>query len=104
MVVSDADIQAGVDLVTGPNAPEYLGILNEPDGGFYDLPVYSPEEASGLVQLSSTPRRPRRTFLRHPHTRTRTGCHASSRPASVLIGSRSSLPTSTASTLRGPLV
>lgn len=50
MVVSGADIQAGVDLVTGPNPPEYLGILNEPDGGFYDLPVYSPEEAAGLVQ------------------------------------------------------
>lgn len=50
MVVSGENIQAGLDLVTGPNAPQYLGLLNEPDGGFYNLPIYSPQEASDLIQ------------------------------------------------------
>ena len=50
MVLSGDNVQAGVDLITGPNAPEYLQILNEPDGGFYNLPVYSPEEAASLVR------------------------------------------------------
>lgn len=50
MVVSGADIQAGLDLVTGPSPPEYLGLLNEPDGGFYNLPVYSPQEAYNLIR------------------------------------------------------
>lgn len=50
MVVSGADIQAGLDLVTGPNPPQYLQLLNEPDGGFYDLPVYSPQEAYDLIK------------------------------------------------------
>lgn len=50
MVVSGADVQAGVDLVTGASPPEYLQLLNEPDGGFYGLPVYSPEDAASLLR------------------------------------------------------
>lgn len=50
MVVSGENIQSGLDLVTGPNPPQYLQLLNEPDGGFYNLPIYSPQEAADLVR------------------------------------------------------
>lgn len=50
MVVSGENIQAGLDLVSGPNAPQYLALLNEPDGGFYNLPIYSPQEAVDLIR------------------------------------------------------
>ncbi|KAI0971989.1 glycosyl hydrolase catalytic core-domain-containing protein [Xylaria arbuscula] len=50
MVVTADDIQAGVDLVTGPNPPAYLQLLNEPDGGFYRQAVLTPQEAVAALQ------------------------------------------------------
>ncbi|GAP89026.2 putative glycoside superfamily [Rosellinia necatrix] len=50
MVLTANDVQPGVDLVTGPNAPQYLQLLNEPDGGFYGQPILSPQDAASVLQ------------------------------------------------------
>lgn len=50
MVLTANEVQAGVDLVTGPNPPQYLQLLNEPDGGFYGQPILSPQEAASALQ------------------------------------------------------
>lgn len=56
MVVTGSDVSAGKNLVTGSNPPQYLQLLNEPDGGFYGQPVYSPSDAVQVLQpiLQST--------------------------------------------------
>ncbi|KAI0859827.1 glycosyl hydrolase catalytic core-domain-containing protein [Xylaria cubensis] len=50
IVLTASQVQAGLNLVTGPNPPAYLQLLNEPDADFYGQPVLSPQQASDTIQ------------------------------------------------------
>ncbi|KAI1751781.1 glycosyl hydrolase catalytic core-domain-containing protein [Xylaria castorea] len=50
LVVTPDQVQAGLDLVTGPNPPKYLQLLNEPDGGFYGQQILTPQQAVSDLQ------------------------------------------------------
>ncbi|KAI1733798.1 glycosyl hydrolase catalytic core-domain-containing protein [Xylaria scruposa] len=50
IVLTADNVQTGLDLVTGPNPPTYLQLLNEPDAGFYGQPVLSPQQAVAAIQ------------------------------------------------------
>ncbi|KAI0973732.1 hypothetical protein F4678DRAFT_408661 [Xylaria arbuscula] len=50
IVVTAADVQAGVDLVTGATPSAYLQLLNKPDGRVYKQPVLSPQNAVTALQ------------------------------------------------------
>lgn len=74
MVLTEAQVQDGLSLVTSANAPDYLQLLNEPDAGFYNQPILSPQEAAATLQpffniatsttyLSPAPAYPSTTWL-----------------------------------------
>ncbi|KAI0436592.1 glycosyl hydrolase catalytic core-domain-containing protein [Xylaria telfairii] len=50
MLLTANDVQAAVDIVTGPNPPKYLQLLNEPDASFFGQPVLTPQQAADALQ------------------------------------------------------
>ncbi len=59
IVMDPRDVQTAKDLITGPNAPEFLELYNEPDFSFGGwTPITSPEESARTLQdLINTPTR-----------------------------------------------
>lgn len=49
MAISGDNIARGIEIVSSSSTP-YFQLLNEPDGGFYGLPVYSAQQASDMLQ------------------------------------------------------